>query len=254
MPIHDWTRVTPGIFHATHNRWLGALQDHFNAGLLPEDYYALADQNTGNIYPDVVALQVNDDDFEDDEYSNTSNSSGGLALAEVQPKTSIAVQRELEGYPLRQRHITIRHSSGDRIVAIVEIVSLGNKSSRREVDRFVQKAHDTLERGQHLLIVDLHPPTTLVPDGFYPLIWEEPFTHDDQLPLQQLSFVAGNPQRAFMEPTAVGRALFDMPLFLTPEMYINVPLELTYLESYRGVPQRWKRVIEGTSNLNGTRN
>jgi hypothetical protein len=36
-----------------------------------------------------------------------------------------------------------------------------------------------------------------------------------------------------------------MPLFLTPERYVNVPLEETYLGAYEGVPQRWKRVIEG---------
>lgn len=29
--------------------------------------------------------------------------------------------------------------------------------------------------------------------------------------------------------------------------YINVPLEATYLGAYEGVPQRWKRVIEGAA-------
>jgi hypothetical protein len=245
MPIHDWTRVTPGIFHNTHNRWLGAIVDHFNGGLLPEDYYALADQNTGNIWPDVVALQLQDHDTDDSGFSNdTGHASGGIALAEVQPKTSIAVQRELEGYPLRQRHLSVRHSSDDHIVAIIEVVSPGNKSSRRAVAQFLQKANDTLERGHHLLIVDLFPPTPLVPDGFYPLIWGEPFNLDERHPLQQMSFVAGSTRRAFMEPFAVGQTLFDMPLFLTAEMYVEVPLEITYMESYRGVPQRWKRVIE----------
>jgi hypothetical protein len=40
------------------------------------------------------------------------------------------------------------------------------------------------------------------------------------------------------------RELIEMPLFLEPEIYINVPLELTYTAAYRGVPQRWKRVLE----------
>jgi len=35
-----------------------------------------------------------------------------------------------------------------------------------------------------------------------------------------------------------------MPLFLTPERYVNVPLEQTYTSAYRGVPQRWKAVLE----------
>ncbi len=243
MPIHDWTRVTPGIFHATHNRWLGAIQDHLNDGVLPSDYYALADQSLGEIWPDVLALQsVAEEDEEPTDWSGSS--SHGVALAELKPKTSIEVQRELEGYPSRQRHITVRHSGGDRIVAIIEIVSPGNKSSRLAVSQFVQKAHDSLQRGHHLLVVDLFPATGLVPDGFYPLIWGEPYLLEEKRPLLQMSFVTGSVERGFIEPTAVGLQLFDMPLFLTPERYINVPLETTYMEAYRGVPRRWKRVIE----------
>ena len=40
---------------------------------------------------------------------------------------------------------------------------------------------------------------------------------------------------------AVGRELIDMPLFLEPETYVNVPLEATYRGAYRGVPRKWIR-------------
>ena len=50
-----------------------------------------------------------------------------------------------------------------------------------------------------------------------------------------------------MEPLQLGVPLIDMPLFLTREHYINVPLEATYMAAYRGVPARWRRVIEATS-------
>jgi len=43
--------------------------------------------------------------------------------------------------------------------------------------------------------------------------------------------------------------LIEMPLFLEPEIYINVPLEETYVAAYRGVPQRWKRVLEDKRTL-----
>ena len=52
---------------------------------------------------------------------------------------------------------------------------------------------------------------------------------------------------AYLEPLAVGDALPDMPIFLTPDHYVNVPLETTYLESWRGAPGRWKPVIENRS-------
>jgi hypothetical protein len=38
--------------------------------------------------------------------------------------------------------------------------------------------------------------------------------------------------------------LIDTPLFLEPEIYVDVPLETTYQAAYRGVPRRWQRVLE----------
>ena len=43
MPIHDWTRVDSGLFHAFHQGWTVALQNALNAGVLPADYYALVE-------------------------------------------------------------------------------------------------------------------------------------------------------------------------------------------------------------------
>ena len=55
---------------------------------------------------------------------------------------------------------------------------------------------------------------------------------------------AGPRKKAYIEPAAVGRAMIEMPLFLTPERYVNVPLEETYQAAYRGVPRKWKAVLE----------
>ena len=41
MPIHDWTRVDAGLFHAFHQSWSVRIQDALNAGVLPKGYYAL---------------------------------------------------------------------------------------------------------------------------------------------------------------------------------------------------------------------
>src|SRR2546423_13207152 len=58
MPIHDWTRVEAGIFHDFHLAWIGELRRVLNAGLLPPDYYALAEQIAGELGPDVLTLQT----------------------------------------------------------------------------------------------------------------------------------------------------------------------------------------------------
>jgi hypothetical protein len=66
-------------------------------------------------------------------------------------------------------------------------------------------------------------------------------------PLTLVSYCSRQPIDAWIEPLRVGDALIDMPLFLTREHYVQAPLEPTYMQSWSGVPQRWKRVIEGTA-------
>jgi hypothetical protein len=49
---------------------------------------------------------------------------------------------------------------------------------------------------------------------------------------------------AHVEPVAVGDALVDMPLFLAPGWYVSVPLEATYEAAWRGVPRRFREILE----------
>ena len=49
--------------------------------------------------------------------------------------------------------------------------------------------------------------------------------------------------RAYIEPLAVGDAIPDMPVFLYPEMHVQVPLEATYQAAWQAVPRRWQAVI-----------
>ena len=226
MPIHDWTRVAAGTWHDFHVAWITEIRNALNGGLLPSDYYAQAEQITGPMGPDVLALQeVNyPSNGKHGTYSTTGHS-GSLAVATMPPPMRLQVQGEMDEYVLKRRTVVIRHNSGDRIVALIELVSPGNKSSRSALRSFVEKAVESLFRGYHLLIVDLFPPTV-------------------RDPLTLAAYSSGRPKCAYVEPTAVGRNLIDMPLFLTPDDYINVPLEATYLAAYRGVARKWKDVLE----------
>jgi hypothetical protein len=58
MPVHDWTRVTAGIFHDFHHEWISAIKRALNSGLLPPGYYALAEQIAGGMGPDVLTLEL----------------------------------------------------------------------------------------------------------------------------------------------------------------------------------------------------
>ncbi|HXT60163.1 MAG TPA: hypothetical protein VN699_16100 [Pirellulales bacterium] len=51
----------------------------------------------------------------------------------------------------------------------------------------------------------------------------------------------------YVEPLAIGDALADMPLFLTADVYVSVPLDATYLAAWSAVPRRWQVEVEGPS-------
>ncbi len=249
MPVHDWTRVSAGTFHAFHNSWITHLQESLNGGVLPEGYYALGEQRSGDIGPDLLTLHT-PGDCGDWKPTWQDNDSGMIAVAERPPKVSLALEAVTDAafYLAKRRSIVIYHCTGDRIVALIEILSLGNKHSERTVNNFLDKAAAALREGYHLLVVDLFPPGRHDPHGIHGLMWEyindEVWEAPGKLPLTLASYCAKSPITAYVEPLCTGRTLPDMPLFLTPEHYINVPLEGTYLAAWRGLPERWRRVIE----------
>jgi hypothetical protein len=247
MPVHDWTQVPTGIFHHFHLRWMAALSDALNAGRLPPGYYTLAEQIAGDMGPDVLALQV---EVADDEaaFESGDKDAGGTAVSVAEPKARFTAEVEMDWYALKQNTLVIHHSSGDAVVALVETVSPGNKSSRHGLRTFVQKAAAALYRGYHLLVVDLQPPTPRDPNGIHGAIWDEIADGSFRLPadkrLTLAAYSAGPTKRAYIEPVAVGDLLPDMPLFLRPGLHVPVPLEETYRTAWQSVPQRWRQVLE----------
>ncbi len=251
MPMHDCSRVSAGIFHAFHNTWIGDLQKTLNADLLPSEYYALGEQRAGDFGPDVLTLHSDNERDEGTSGSESEGKNGGMvAVAEAPPSVSITqdAAEDSRFYLSRQRSVVIRHSSGDRIVALIEIVSPSNKHSSRSFDDFLNKIESGLASGIHVLIIDPQPPSRNDPDGIHGAIWDRlmagEFALPEGSPLTLVSYEAGTPIRAYIEPTRVGSTLIDMPLFLLRDYYVPVPLESTYMQAWSGVPRRWQRVIE----------
>ena len=255
MPAHDWTRVTAGTFHDFHLAWIAELRRVLNGGLLPRGYYALAEQVAGEIIPDVLTLQQAEspggNDVLREGFDSTSGGTAVLTVTDAPPRVSVsATSREAATLALRQRRITIRHATGDRIIALIEIVSPGNKDTDAMLEAFLDKAVAALQRGYHLLILDLWPPSGIDPAGIHGALWPmiggASYTAPSDRPLTLAAYAARAPGlfTAYVEPLRIGSQLAEMPLFLSPERYINVPLELTYRAAWEGVPQCWRDVIE----------
>jgi hypothetical protein len=208
MPIHDWTRVDPGIFHDFHHEWISEVKRALNRNLEGTDYYALTEQIAEPTEPDVQ------------------------------------IRNPARWYAEKNNAVTLRHVNEHRVVGIFEIMSPGYKSNRSAMTAFVQKAQDLLAAGVHLSLVDLFPPTPRDPEGIHPVVWGEDdgdtYRFDPAKPLTCASYIGGPYAEAFVEPVAVEEALPSLALFLTPLEYVPVPLEMTYGAAYEAVPDYWR--------------
>lgn len=249
MPVHNWTIVEAGIFHDFHHAWIEEIKRALNAGLLPPDHYAMAEQQAGAFGPDVLTLQSNGPASEaTDTRACESDDGGGLLLAP--PKVELTAEADLDYYRRKQNTVTVRHVSGDRVVAVVEIISRGNKSGHAAMRSLVEKTSELLLQGVHLLLIDLHPPGRRDPHGLHGLIWDDVTGQSTPKPSKPLTLAAyesgaeGAVTRAYVQPIAVGDSLPDMPLFLRPGAHVPLPLETTYSRAFAAMPKRWRSVLE----------
>jgi hypothetical protein len=244
MPIHDWTRVDAGLFHDFHQDWTIELRRTLNAGLLPPGYVALTDQQTGGPIPDVLTLHRGPKN------SGKQETGGGLAVASVPPRARFVDEVEEDTYARRANRILIQHRHG-QVVAVIEIVSPGNKNNRNALRAFVRKTSDLIWQGIHVLVIDLFPPSKRDPQGIHKEIWDEfadrPFELPADKPLTVVSYQAAPKKKAYVEPVAVGDGLPALPIFLTEDEYIPAPLEQTYRASWAVYPADFKELLEPPS-------
>ena len=219
-----------------------ALRDALNAGRLPDGYFAMAEQIVGRPEADVVALESDSD-------SGLSPDGGGLAT-EVRPPTTFVLAAEEDRYARKVSHLAIHHGLG-RVVAIIEIVSPGNKNSRHALRSFADKVVELIQEGVNLLVIDLFPPGPRDPRGIHPLVWDEiseqPFELPPGKPLTLAAYQSAPTKTAFVEPVGVGDRLPEMPLFLRDDWHVQTPLEETYQAAWDVLPLPIKQLFEGHS-------
>ena len=249
MPMHDWTRVEPKDYHAFHVAWIAALQHALNNGVLPPGYEAMAEHTAPPVVPDVLALRL-------PTARGTPNGeavSPGGAVATAPPPVRFTATGRLRArrQPARRR-IAIRDSRDRHLVAVIEIVSPSNKSNRTEFADLIDKAVLLLDHGIHLLVIDPFPPNARDKSGLHAAIWRAAvrgrFEPPADKPLTLASYAAGKETRAYVEPIGVGDPLPAMPLYLTADMYVHVPLEATYQTAWAGCAPSMRAILESPSS------
>jgi len=247
MPAHDWTRVSDGTFHDFHYSWVLEIKRALKRGLLPKGYYVMAEQVGGDLgSPDVLTLQAagKKPESEDPLF-------GTATLTESPPVVHARTTIARDCYARLQRTLVIRHTSDDRIVAMIEVLSPGNKSSQHALRSFLNKAVAALDGGIHLLLVDVHPLGPRDPHGIHGALINEIGTEDyvmgDDRPLTAVAYIGGAVVDVFVVHFAVGEPIPQMPLFLTRENYVRVPLEAAYMAAWEDVPPQYQEVLLASS-------
>src|SRR4029077_18896121 len=112
------TRVDHGTFHSFHTLWIGEITKTLNQGLLPPDYYALAEQVATRNQTDVLTLRA-----------SHSSAPGGTLVVEAPPTVRLRARptavKPHRPSP-RTRVVNIRHVTDHQVVAVLEIASPAN--------------------------------------------------------------------------------------------------------------------------------
>jgi hypothetical protein len=224
MPIHDWSRVDAGVFHAFRQRWIVALCDALNAELLPEDHFALIEEAAG---VPVVNIRAGPPSAGQGDVAGPGDEDRGRARA--------------------GDRIAVRHEDG-RIIAIVEILSSEDKASEGALRAVVEMMGKMIVQGVHVLVVDPFPPGAHDPQGIHKAIWDEleelDFALPGDRPLIVASYDSGPMPVSYVEPFAAGDVLPEMPLFLRPDSYVSTPLEASYQAAWNLFPAALKKLLE----------
>ncbi len=242
MPMHHWSQVDAGTFHAFHTAWITHLSEALNGGVLPSGYYALPEQHAGRFIADVLTLQT-----PMTAVPPAPTGEGGVAVAESQPR----VRRKLSASSATRGRAALSRSAMSAATASSpwwgssrRPTRIGGRTSRRSSTR----RKSPCCTASTCCSWTCFRPVRTTPAGCTGL-WErfddEPYVLPPNEPLTLASYVAEPCPDAYVEHLAVGSPLAEMPLFLNPDRYIHTPLEATYMAAYRGLPAFMREGLEG---------
>ncbi len=242
MPVHDWSKAEKGTFHSFHVLWIAEIANTMNRGLLPAGFYAMAERFMGKISPDVLTFSSRPIPSGYSPHGNV-----GTLMSVTRPKALLfeeASEETIQAF--RANRIAVRNPE-KQIVAAIELVSPGNKSNQKARQKFIRKSVQLIDSGIHLLVIDVLPPTRMIPN-MHAAIWNRISGPALELPPGKdrllASYEADELPRAYVEPLAVGDELQAMPLFLETGRYIEIPLEETYRQAWENFPETIREGIE----------
>lgn len=223
------------MFHSLHVAWIAELMRFLNQGGLPEGYLARAEEYVGPYQSDLLTLEV-----------DARPDPPRTSPAELVPTLTIAPPRF--AVQQRQRRLSVFSARDERRVAVIEVVSPGNKDSHTKARWFEATLVEYLAAALHALVVDPLPATGPAP-GLAAAVVRE---------LGALATVPAEGRcvtsferrvdplevRVYHRSLTLGQALPDVPLFLEPGVWVDVRLEPSYERALSLLPRHDLKQLE----------
>ena len=170
----------------------------------------------------------------------------------VEIKRSVQRDLPLGYYALHHkspRSIAV-YNAGDRIVARIEVFLASKKSRSRTMHSMARQVEATLDRGIHLLLIDLHQPGPRDPAGIHGLILGKIGPEEYQMPQDLLftvaAYLGGATVEAFVDHFTVRQPIPSSSLFLTRDHYLAVDLDSAYLAAWEEVPEKFQQILSAS--------
>lgn len=236
MPLRDHFRSPVNDTHSwdeVHGQWPGEIVRQLTT-ILPAGYRAAPKVHLGS------AFEVDIGTYErDDRDPGVSAGDGGTAtLAALAPTLTVEADlSEQDEYEVR----IYDTERGRTLVAAIEIVSPSNKDRPAARARLVGKCAALLQQGVCVSLVDL---VTVLSANLYAELLasvggsDRP-TGPDPSPLYAVTLRGRKPPRrrhlldTWFYPMAVGEPLPTLPIWLSPDLRVQLPLEPSYQETCR---------------------
>jgi hypothetical protein len=188
--------------------------------------------------PFEIDVSTYDLDTRDPEATPDSDDGGPATLAALAPTLTVEAElAEQDEYEVR----IYDTERGRQLVAAVEIVSPSNKDRPNTRDIFIGKVAALLQQGVCVSLVDL---VTVRQANLYAELLtflgrSDPALAPTPPPLYAVTLRTRKPPRgralldAWFYPMTVGEPLPTLPIWLTPDLRVMLPLEPSYQETCR---------------------
>jgi hypothetical protein len=234
MPLRDHFRSPVNDTHSwdeVHGQWPGEIVRTLR-GILPPGFRAGPNIHLGSPFEvDVSTYDL--DSNRQDQFTN-----GGATGVAMEPAPTLTVEAEIAEQDIYEIQV-YDTERGRRLVAAIELVSPSNKDRPESRDTFIGKVTALLQKGVCVSIVDLVTvrQANLYADLLESLDRRDPVLEPVPPHLYAVSLRYRQPIKrpsqldAWFYPMRLGQTLPTIPIWLTPELRVMLPLETGYEET-----------------------